>query len=125
MSAAEHQDVEHVATVTHLPHLAPSVEPPAVVEPAEPRDPILPRLAAYLTPPDVWSEKRPSLHDLWSYGVRGEWTRVDGLVRFAGACWATLALALHAVLYVVGWIFERPARFFVAATVAALVYLAF
>ena len=45
MSAAEHHEVERVATVTKLPSRAmPDPEPPAIVEP---KAPLLPRAVAY------------------------------------------------------------------------------
>ena len=123
MSAAE-QQVEHVATVTHLPHVPPTVEP-AVVEQAEPREPLLPRFTAYWQPPDVWSDKRPSLRDLWLHARYGQWTRQTGVLRVAGCVYAFFSLSAHALLYTLGWLVERPARFMVAATVAALALLAF
>lgn len=118
---------ERVATVTHLParpqdtDAAPPV--PAVVEPRQPRI-TLGAVKDAVTPPDIWSDDRPSLRKLWLYGVYGRWTRATGPVRVAGVCWASLALVVHGVLYIVGWTFERPSRFFVAATVAALIKLA-
>lgn len=125
MSAAEHE-VEHVATVTHLPHPAPTVEPPAVVEPADPREPLLPRLVEYWQPPDIWSEKRPSLRDIWLYVRYGSWTQQAGVLRFLGALDSiVLVLPVFSALYMLLWVWERPARRFVAATVAALIVLAF
>lgn len=123
MSAAE--EVEHVATVTHLPHPVPTVEP-AVVEPATPREPLLPRLVEYWQPPDIWSDDRPSLRRIWLYVRYGRWTQADGFLRVIGALDSfLLVLPMHALLYTLLWIWERPARRLVAATVAALIILAF
>lgn len=123
MSAAEHHEVERVATVTQLPSRAmPDPEPPAIVEP---KSPLLPRAVAYWQPPDIWSEKRPSLRDLWMYGVYGRWTSTTGFARWAGTGYALLSMLGHAVGYTLLWIVERPARFLVAAIVAALIKLAF
>jgi hypothetical protein len=122
MSAQE----QHVATVTHLP--TPRETP---VEPATPALPTPPRITAadvrdFVVPPDIWSDRRPSLRDIWLYGVYGRWTHADGPVRFAGAIYATvIAFPLHALGYLALWLVERPSRFLVAATVAALLIIRF
>lgn len=120
MSAIERpQDdvVERVATVTSLP-ARPVVEAP---------DPfvLLKQAARTFTPPDLWSDDRPSLRKMWLYAVHGRWTRTDGFARWAGVAWSIPAMAVTTAAYSVAWIFERPSRFAVAATVAGLVYLAF
>lgn len=124
MSAAEHHEVERVATVTKLPSRAmPDPEPPAIVEP---KAPLLPRVATYWHPPDIWSEKRPSLRDVWLYVRYGRWTDESGLLRVLGALDSFLVvLPVHALLYTLLWVWERPARRFIAATVVALAILAF
>jgi hypothetical protein len=110
------QDVARVATVTTLPHLAPAVEP-------KPKR--VAQVAELACPPDIWSDDRPSLRKIWLYGVYGRWTAADGFWRYAGAAWATvIALPITTGLYLVGWIFERPSRFIVAATVVGLAKLA-
>lgn len=125
MSAAE-QEVERVATVTHLPHVPSTVEPPVVVEPAEPREPLLPRFTTYWQPPDLWSDDRPSLRRIWLYVRYGRWTDESGLLRVLGALDSfALVLPMHALLYTLLWVWERPARRLVAATVVALIILAF
>lgn len=123
MSALESGD--HVASVTKLPTTRVSDAPlPAI--PVETGPSLAQRAADIVVPPDIWSERRPSLRDLYLYGVYGRWTQVDGPVRFAGALYATVvAFPFHAVGYLACWIVERPSRLFVAATVAALTYLAF
>lgn len=123
---------EHVASVTHLPSriqdapvvpVAPA-EPPAVVEQREPRITAA-KVREAVTPPDIWSDDRPSLRKLWLYCRYGTWTRATGFARFAGTTYGLLSMAAHAVLYFALWIVERPARFAVAATVAVLIKLAF
>lgn len=133
MSAAESsRDVERVATVHPLPSRA-TPDPESTV-PAERTSPALPSVSLpsasqvfdFVVPPDIWSDKRPSLRDLWLYGVYGRWTRVDGVVRVLGALYASvIAMPIHAAVYLGLWIVERPARFIVAATVVALIILAF
>jgi anti-sigma-K factor RskA len=110
------QDVARVATVTTLPHLAPAVEP-------KPKR--VAKVAELVTPPDLWSDDRPSLRKIWLYGVYGRWTAADGFWRYAGAAWATVvALPITTGLYLLQWLVERPARFIVAATVVGLAKLA-
>lgn len=123
MSALENGG--HVASVTKLP--ARPVDKPAQVPavPVEAGPSLAERAADFVVPPDIWSERRPSLRDLWLYGVYGRWTQVDGPVRFAGAVYATVSLAVHAVGYLALWVVERPSRFMVAATVAALLIIRF
>jgi hypothetical protein len=120
MSAVETsgvQDVEHVATVTTLPgRAAPAVEP-------KPRR--VAKVGEIVTPPDLWSDDRPSLRKVFLYGAYGRWTAADGFWRYAGATYATVvALPITAGLYLLQWLIERPARLLVAATVAGLIKLA-
>lgn len=121
MSAAEPSEVERVATVTALPsRVTPDPAPSLPV----PHLPTIAQVAELVTPPDIWSDKRPSLRDLWLYGVYGRWTQATGPVRVAGALYATVvAFPFHAIGYSVLWIFERPARLLIAATIVALTYL--
>lgn len=121
MSAAESSEVEHVASVTTLPsRVTPDPAPSLPVQ----HLPSFAQVAELVTPPDIWSDKRPSLRDLWLYGVYGRWTHASGPVRFAGAAYATvIAFPLHAIGYSVLWIFERPARLLIAAILVALTYL--
>ena len=111
------QDVARpVATVTTI-HPTPDLAPLPI--------PTLAQVGELICPPDLWSDDRPSLRKVWLYGVYGRWTAADGFVRFAGAAYATvIAMPVTTVLYLVQWIFERPARLLVAATVAGLVKLA-
>ena len=121
MSAVETdrvQDVvEHRASVTTLPHLA----PPAV----EPKPKRAAQLGELVCPPDLWSDDRPSLRKVWLYGVYGRWTAADGFWRYAGAAWATVvALPITTGLYLLQWLVERPSRFIVAALMVGLAKLA-
>lgn len=130
MSAAEHSEVEHVATIHPLPsRTTPDPEPPAVPAASGlpvPHMPSMSQVADLIVPPDIWSDDRPSLRKLWLYSVYGRWTRADGVVRVLGALYATvISMPVHAATYLGLWIVERPSRFLVAATVVALTILAF
>jgi hypothetical protein len=117
------QEAEHVATVTHLPTTIPApVEPPAVPVEHQPRI-TWTQVREAATPPDIWSDDRPSLRKLWLYVRYGKWTRATGFVRAAGTAYGLFSMAAHAVLYFLLWIVERPARFAVAMIVAALIKL--
>jgi hypothetical protein len=126
MSAAESSEVERVATIHPLPSRAtPDPEPVSSALPAV-HLPSMSQVGDLIVPPDIWSDDRPSLRKLWLYGVYGRWTRADGVVRVLGALYATvIAMPFHALTYLANWIVERPARFLAAATVAALIILAF
>lgn len=119
MSAVEKQNVEHVATVTALPSRA---TPDTAA--AAPALPSRAQILDLITPPDIWSDDRPSLRKIWLYGVYGRWTHADGIARFAGAAYATvIALPLHAAAYFALWIVERPSRLAVAAVLATFTIL--
>lgn len=132
MSTAESsRDVERVATVTPLPSRATPDPEPAV--PAVPATPALPAVSLpspaqifdFVVPPDIWSDKRPSLQELWWYGVYGRWTQASGPVRVAGALYASVvAMPFHTLTYLANWIVERPARLLIAAAIIGLVILA-
>lgn len=125
MTAAESSDLERVATVHPLPSRAmPDPEP----EVAETRTlpavklPSPTQIFDFVVPPDIWSDKRPSLRDLWLYGVYGRWTQASGFVRVAGAVYASVvAMPITTLLYLAAWMVERPGR---VAVVAALYFLA-
>lgn len=110
--------VEHVATITALPSRAtPDLAPLPV--------PTWAQVAALVTPPDIWSEKRPSLRDIWLYARYGRWTDQTGILRVLGQIDAfVLVLPVHAVVYLGLWIWERPARRWIALATACLVKLA-
>lgn len=76
-----------------------------------------------VVPPDVWSEKRPSLRDLWLYSVYGPWTGERTPSRYLGIAYSLLALSLTAVGYLLLWIVERPARAGVALALFALLFV--
>lgn len=119
MSAIETTDiqdtvVERVATIHALPTPVPS---PKINRAS---------VAAFVQPPDIWSDDRPGLRKLWLYAAYGRWTRGDGVARFLGTAYAVfVALPVHAVAYLAAWIVERPGRLTVAAVLTALAYLAF
>lgn len=116
------------ATVIQLRHTASVPDTPAPSAP--PSVPAEPKPVRYdidwkdlLQPPDIWSDDRPSLRKIWLYGVYGKWTNVDGIWRFLGAVWASIALAVHAVAYTALWLTERFSRFAVAVVSITLLVL--
>lgn len=126
MSTAESsREVDRVATVTPLPSRAMPDPEPSV--PALPVSlPSRSQIFDFVVPPDIWSDKRPSLRDLWLYGVYGRWTQASGPVRVLGAIYASVvAMPFHTLTYLANWIVERPARLLVVATIVGLVVLAF
>lgn len=117
MSAAESSDIEHVATVTSLP----SRESPVTAVPALPSRA---QITGLITPPDIWSDDRPSLRKVWLYARYGRWTHAAGVVRVLGAIDSLLlVLPVTAAGYSLLWIWERPARRWTAATLGILTYL--
>lgn len=73
------------------------------------------RMMAAFTPPDIWSEQRPCLRELWLYARHGTQAGTHGSARGWARAWAvlvTLPLALTA--YYLAWLAERPARFVAA-----------
>jgi hypothetical protein len=121
VSAAESAEVEHVASVTSLPsRVTPDPAPSLPVQ----HLPSFAQVAELVTPPDIWSDDRPSLRKVFLYGVYGRWTHAKGPVRVAGAIYATvISLPIHAVAYTLLWIIERPARASVIAVIGSLTYL--
>lgn len=120
---------ERVATVTPLPSRAtPDPEPALPAVPEKTRPPatqVVKQVAAGFTPPDIYSDDRPSLKKLWLYAAWGKWTRADGFLRFLGKAYIVVAWPVTAVLYTVAWIFERPSRLAVALLVGGLIKLRF
>lgn len=128
MSTAESSEVERVATIHPLPSRAmPDPEPAVPETPAVPavKLPSPTQIFDFVVPPDIWSDKRPSLRDLWLYGVYGRWTQASGFVRVAGAVYASVvAMPFHTLTYLANWIVERPARLLAVAAIVGLVILA-
>ncbi|WP_020393438.1 hypothetical protein [Kribbella catacumbae] len=76
------------------------------------------------TPPDVWSDDRPSLKKLWYYATHGVWTGEKTPARMLAVMYAFgLAIPLTALGYYLLWLVERPARLIIAATVVGLFIL--
>lgn len=126
MSAAEPTRPQD-ATIIQLRHTASVPDPaptppPAIVEQHEPIKLDI-DWKGLVQPPDIWTDDRPSLRKLWLYGVYGKWTNVDGVWRALGACWATLALSVHAIAYTALWIVERFSRFAIATVLITLALL--
>jgi hypothetical protein len=73
------------------------------------------------TPPDIWSQERPSLSQIWAYAARGEWTNKTGLPRRGGQVYAVaVAFPVVGFAYLVAWTAERFARLVAAAVLLAL-----
>lgn len=80
-------------------------------------------VGSMFTPPDIWSQDRPSLSKVWAYATRGGWTGDTGLPRRAGQVYALLvALPVIAVCSLIEWSVERGSR--MAAVIVLLVLLA-
>jgi hypothetical protein len=85
---------------------------------------LLDRTVAFWTPPEIWSQPRPSLAQVAAYAWRGSWTGEDTASRQLGRVYAALvSIPAHAVGYVLLWLIERPARFAVTALLAFLIFL--
>lgn len=75
------------------------------------------------TPPDIWSQERPSLSQIWAYATHGEWTNPKGGPRRVGQAYAAVvAFPVAGLAYLLAWVAERPSR--LLATVVLLVLLA-
>lgn len=67
------------------------------------------------TPPNLWSQERPSLRASWLYARHGEQAGPDSTGRrmCQGSAW--FAVPLRALALFVDWLAERPSRFLAAA----------
>lgn len=84
------------------------------------------RLLAFWTPPEIWSQPRPSLSQVAAYAWKGGWTGEETASRRLGCVYAALvSIPAHAVGYVVLWLVERPARLAVTAVLSLLIVLSF
>ena len=80
-------------------------------------------VAGVFSPPDIWSQDRPSLSSVWAYASHGDWTNPAGAPRRIGQMYALLAsVPVVAIAYTLAWTAERPAR--LAAVIVLLVLLA-
>lgn len=80
--------------------------------------PALRKTGATFRPPELWTERQPSLKDAYHYAWFGEWTGPNTFGRFLGRCYAA-AVSIPALFvgYLLLWVIVRPAR------LAALVLL--
>ena len=61
---------------------------------------------------------------MWLYVRYGRWTDESGLLRVLGALDSfVMVLPVFSAFYTLLWLWERPARRFIAATVVALALL--
>lgn len=68
------------------------------------------RAREFATPPDVWSEDRPSLGKVYRYARYSEQLPPTGPARVATIAYSGIAVSVHAVAYTVAWLFERTSR---------------
>lgn len=72
-----------------------------------------------LTPPEIWSEDRPSLRKQWYYAAYGSYTGKSGVARALGKAYARfVSLPTSALAYYFEWICERPSRLIAALVLA-------
>lgn len=82
----------------------------------------LKELRVAFTPPEIWSERRPSLREVWLYAKYGPWTSEYGFVRWMGRAYAwSVALPLHTAGYYLLWIVQRPTRLVTAVLLGVLI----
>lgn len=80
-------------------------------------------VAGVWSPPDIWSQDRPSLRQVWAYAAHGDWTGPNGTPRRVGQVYAlAVAVPVVAVAYTLAWAAERGSR--LAALTVLLVLLA-
>jgi hypothetical protein len=72
------------------------------------------------TPPELWTNGRPSLKASWVWARHGEHLPDDDAARLGSRIAAGITIPLRAVLLYLDWLLERPSRF-VAALVLVLV----
>lgn len=133
-------EVSSCEPVEH-PHLSPVPDAPAeqiTPEPTEPaEDPsgeqtestswqdwafdVADQAREFVTPPDVWTQDRPSLGKVYRYARYSEQLPPTGPARVAAIAYSGVAVSVHALAYTAAWLFERPSR---AAIFAGLVTLA-
>jgi hypothetical protein len=125
-TSAEVVDLEATRSRAPAREEAPDATPNATPEVAD-RD-RLAELGELFRPPELWSEPRPSLQQIWNYARHGAWTADEpGRVtaaRVAGVAYGVVVIAVHAVTYSLNWVVERPGRLLVAGGLAALLGLA-
>jgi hypothetical protein len=69
------------------------------------------RFLQYWDPPEIWSERRPSVSEVWRYANEASWAPAEGPRRTLGRIYAIgVAVPAYATCSIVAWIIERPAR---------------
>ncbi len=75
------------------------------------------------TPPEIWSEDRPSLSKQSTYAREGAWGPAKGWRRKAGlVAFFAVSLPTSIAAYGLEWIGERPTRWITALVVLSLTY---
>jgi hypothetical protein len=75
---------------------------------------------AYFDPPEIVSERRPSLAEVVRYARQAPYAPADGLLRTAGIGYAfAVAVPVYALTHMTAWVCERPARLASAAVLVA------
>ncbi len=68
------------------------------------------RLAGYASPPDIWSQDRPSLRKQLGYARWGQQHPEGSPLRWLSVAACCLGLAPQAAAYALAWAAERPGR---------------
>lgn len=64
-----------------------------------------------MRPPNIWSQPRPSLREVWRWSVYGQWAGSTGLARRAGQLYgAAVAVPVTTAAYYTAWMVEHPSR---------------
>lgn len=73
--------------------------------------------------PELWSQSRPPLSEVWAYLREAPWTTTTGVWRMVGIGYSGVAFALVAFGYVLAWLAERPTRLALATALIFVGYL--
>ncbi|MBE2998716.1 hypothetical protein IDM40_08375 [Nocardiopsis sp. HNM0947] len=75
------------------------------------------------TPPEIWSEDRPSLRKQLDYARQGAWGPEEGWPRYlALAAFWGVSFPTSVAAYALEWVGERPSRWITAIVLASLIY---
>lgn len=84
------------------------------------------RAAALWRPPELWSEPRPSLSQVYTYAWAGSWTGENTPSRWAGRAYAlVISIPAHTLGYGLLWLVERPTRIASALLLSLLIVSSF
>ena len=92
-----------------------------VPEPTSNRTAVSAVQAAAKRAPQIWTDPRPALVDVWEHARHGQYTGRRGVLRVAGQVYAFVAVCLTGAGYLALWVIQRPARL---AVTTVLLFLA-